>query len=95
MHEMSDARRLRLLDVKEGLPKILWIVLIGGGAITIGFTYLFGLKSNWAHALMVASLTLMICVILFTISSLEYPFAGEVRIQPEAFEDVLRSFREL
>jgi hypothetical protein len=32
--------------------------------ITVCFTYLFGLKSNVAHALMVAALTLVICGIL-------------------------------
>ena len=76
VHEVSDARRLRLLEVGQGLPRILWVVLLGGGVVTVGFTYLFGLKSNWAHALMVAALTLVVCRILFTIGALEYPFAG-------------------
>jgi hypothetical protein len=35
-----------------------------GGVITVSFTYLFGLKSNVAHGLMVAALTLVICAIL-------------------------------
>ena len=93
VHEAWDARRLRLLEAGEGLPAILWVVLVGGGVVAVCFTYLFGLKSNWAHALMVAALTLVICSILFTIGSLEYPFAGQVRVQPDAFEEVLRSFR--
>jgi hypothetical protein len=57
-------------------------------------TYLFGLKSNVAHALMVAALTLVICGILFTIRSLEYPFAGAAEIQPTAFQEILHSFDE-
>jgi hypothetical protein len=94
IHELSDARRLRLLEAIEGVPNILWVVLVGGGVVAVGFTYLFGLKSNWAHALMVAALTLVITGILFTIGSLEYPFAGEVKVQPDAFKEVLRSFEE-
>jgi uncharacterized integral membrane protein len=94
LHEVSDARRLRLLEVTQGLPGILWVVLMVGGVVTVGFTYLFGLKSNWAHALMVAALTLVICGILFTIGALEYPFAGLARVEPTAFEEVLRSFEE-
>jgi hypothetical protein len=94
VHEMSDARRLRLLEVTQGLPRILWVVLLGGGVVTVCFTYLFGLKSNWAHALMVAALTLVVCGILFTIGALEYPFAGQAGVQPTAFEEVLRSFEE-
>ncbi len=85
VHDMSDARRLRLLQVREGIPDLLWIVLVGGGVITVCFTYLFGLKSNWAHVLMVAALSLVICGILFTIAEFDYPFAGAVEIQPAPF----------
>jgi hypothetical protein len=94
VHEVSDARRLRLLEVNQGLPVVLWVVLIGGGVVTVCFTYLFGLKNNWAHVLMVAALTLVICGILFTITTLEYPFAGQAEISPYAFEEALRSFQE-
>ena len=93
-HDLANARRLRLVAATEGLPSILWIILIGGGMVTVCFTYLFGLRSNWAHALMIAALTLVICGILLTIGLLEYPFAGEVKVQPNAFEEVLRIFAE-
>jgi hypothetical protein len=94
MHEVSDARRLRLLETREGLPELLWVVLISGGVVIVTFTYLFGLKNNWAHALMVAALTLVICGILFTIGSFEHPFAGQTKIQPDAFEEVLHTFAQ-
>jgi hypothetical protein len=60
--------------------------------ITVCFTYLFGLKSNVAHALMVAALTLVICGILFTVGEFNCPFSGVIEIRPEAFREVLRSF---
>jgi hypothetical protein len=94
LHQMSDARGLRLLETTEGLPGILWVVLVGGGVVTVCFTYLFGLKNNVAHVLMVAALTLLVCGILFTIGALEYPFAGVSKVQPNAFEEVLRLFDE-
>jgi protein-S-isoprenylcysteine O-methyltransferase Ste14 len=92
LHDTLDARRSRLLEVKEGIPNLLWVVLVVGGVITVSFTYLFGLKSNLAHALMVAALTLLICGILFTIAEFNNPFSGPVEIRPEAFREVLRSF---
>jgi protein-S-isoprenylcysteine O-methyltransferase Ste14 len=92
LHDAIDARRSRLLEVREGIPHLLWVVLVLGGVITVSFTYLFGLKSNLAHALMVAALTLLICTILFTIAEFNNPFSGPVEIQPEAFREVLRSF---
>jgi hypothetical protein len=92
LHDAADARRSRLLEVREGIPELLWVVIVGGGVITVSFTYLFGLKSNLAHALMVAALTLLICAILFTIGEFDYPFSGVVEIRPDAFREVLGSF---
>jgi hypothetical protein len=92
LHDADDARRSRLLEVKVGIPTLLWVVLVGGGVITVSFTYLFGLRSNAAHSLMVAALTLVICGILFTIGEFDNPFSGIVEIRPEAFKEVLRSF---
>jgi hypothetical protein len=92
VHDVADARRSRLLQVREGIPHLLWVVLVVGGVITVSFTYLFGLKSNVAHALMVAALTLLICSILFTIAEFNNPFSGPVEIRPDAFREVLRSF---
>jgi Protein of unknown function (DUF4239) len=92
LHNAIDARRSRLLEVREGIPNLLWVVLVVGGVITVSFTYLFGLKSNVAHALMVAALTLLICSVLFTIAEFNNSFSGPVEIQPEAFREVLRSF---
>jgi fumarate reductase subunit D len=92
LHDAADARRSRLLEVREGIPALLWVVLVLGGVITVTFTYLFGLKSNVAHALMVAALTLLICGILFTIGEFDNPFSGVVEISPDAFKEALSSF---
>jgi hypothetical protein len=92
LHDAVDARRARLLEVREGIPNLLWVVLVVGGVITVTFTYLFGLKSNLAHALMVAALTLVICGILFTIGEFNNSFSGVVEIRPDAFREVLRTF---
>jgi Protein of unknown function (DUF4239) len=92
LHELGAARRARLLEAEEGLPAILWAVLLVGGVITVGFTYLFGLRSTTVHVLMVAALALIIGLVLFTVAALDYPFRGDVRIGPEAFEQVLGRF---
>lgn len=58
----------------------------------MSFTYLFGPRSNVAHTLMVAALTAVLAMVLFTIGALEYPFSGSMRLQPFAFELVLDGF---
>jgi hypothetical protein len=94
VHDLADARMLRLLETHEDIPTILWVVLLSGGVITMGFTYLFGLESTWAHSLMVGALAAVIALVLFTIYSLDNPFAGDVRLDPEALELMRRGFEE-
>jgi hypothetical protein len=94
LHGVGDARRERLLAASEGLAPILWVVLIGGGVITIAFTYLFGLQNTVVHTLMVAALAMILSSSLFTVAALDYPFKGDVRIHPAAFEQVLERFQE-
>ncbi|MBA2713568.1 MAG: DUF4239 domain-containing protein, partial [Rubrobacteraceae bacterium] len=80
VNDLGNARRERLLKADEGLPAILWVVLLLGGVIVVGFTYLFGLRSTTVHTLMVAALALTIALVLFTIGALDYPFRGDVRV---------------
>ncbi len=89
---LADARRDRLVEAREGIPTILWVVLGVGAIVTVGFTYLFGLDDTTTHTLMVALLALVIGLVLFTIGSLEYPFSGDVRLGPDAFQLVLERF---
>lgn len=86
---LGDARRTRLIASEEGVPGILWSVLIFGGIAAVGFTYLFGLESTWAHRLMVVTLAAVIGLVLFTIGALGHPFEGGARIGPGFFELVL------
>ena len=94
VHELADARRLRLFEANTHIPTILWVVLLAGGVITVSFTYLFGLKNTWVHTLMVASLTIVLTSILFTVYILDNPFGGDSRVSPEAFELDLQLFEE-
>jgi hypothetical protein len=46
------------------------------------------------HLLMVAALALIISMSLFTVAALDYPFNGDIRIHPSAYEQDLERFRE-
>jgi hypothetical protein len=92
IERLADARRMRLVQAEEGMPAVLWAVLVFGGVVAVGFTYLFGLENSWAHRLMVVSLAAVIALVLFTIGVIEYPFSGGARIGTEAFELILERF---
>jgi hypothetical protein len=93
VQRLADARRMRLVAAEEGIPGVLWAVLIFGGVAAIGFTYLFGLENTWAHRLMVVTLAAVIGLVLFTIGAMEHPFSGGARIGTGAFDLILERFQ--
>ena len=94
VHDLVDQRRLRLLESEQGIPRVLWEVLVVGGIIVVGFTYLFGLENTRSHTLIIGSLAAIIALVLFTIYALDKPFSGVTRVQPDSFELVLDTFEE-
>jgi Protein of unknown function (DUF4239) len=92
VQRLADARRTRLVQAEESIPAVLWVVLVVGGMVAIGFAYLFGLENRWAHTLMVASLAGVITLVLYTIGILDHPFSGGARIDTGAFELILNRF---
>jgi uncharacterized protein (DUF983 family) len=89
LDELEANRELRLLAVNEGIPYIVWVVLVAGGVLTVAFTYLFEIEPAWLHAVVVAGLAVMVSLVLHVIGVLVYPFNSGVQVQPTAFEQVL------
>jgi len=86
---LNDQRRLRLLASRDGLHPLMWVVLVTGAVILVLFTYFFGLRSIRAQVAMTAMMTLTITINLFLINAIDYPFTGDLRVEPEAFRFVL------
>ena len=87
--DLDEDREARLIDVRIGLPGILWIALIGLGTSIIGLAYLVGMESRRLHLLTVATLATGIALVLFTIFVLDRPFGTDFRVGPQPFELVL------
>lgn len=107
INDMANERDLRLLANREGVPLMLWIVLIVLGLITVGFTYLLEMEAFWLHALSVVTLTAILTLVSYTIYTIDSPFgkgavvqlgaareALEFKLGPEAFEVQLHEFEE-
>ena len=89
LNELGDQRRARLLS-NTGIPTVMWIVLLGAGAVTIAFTFFFGTPNPRAQGMMSAALSLTIGIVLLSILALEHPFGGFTRVNSEAFHQALR-----
>lgn len=92
LNQLGDYRRLRLLDNRSALPGVVWAVLLGGGMITIGFSFFFGTENMWAQALMVAALAAAIALVLFLIFAFDQPFSGIAAVEPDAFHQLEEIF---
>ncbi len=89
---VGQARRVRLVMAAGIVPGIVWLVLFGGAILTIGFTFFFGTENLRAQTIMTGALSLLIFSGLLTIIAIDHPFAGTVKVGPEAIYSVLEDF---
>jgi len=89
LNELSEFRSTRIMDSRTGVNPLLWFVLIIGGISTITFTFFFGSENLRAQVAMAVLLGVLICLILFTILSLDFPFTGNITISPKAFKIIV------
>ncbi len=67
----------------------MWIMLISGGLITVAFSFFLGVENHRSHVFMTVALAAMIAITLYLVFALDHPFAGAVRVEPNAFRLVL------
>jgi hypothetical protein len=89
LDDLGAARRNRLLLGEEGLPMSMAVILIIGAVVTVGFAYLFAIANGRLHALMIASLAVLVTLLLLLQFQLGTPFQGVSAIGPTAMQLVL------
>jgi hypothetical protein len=94
MNAVGVQRRLRLLDSDSALPLIMWILLVGGGVVTVGFSYVVGAPHAGIQAWATAALAALVVFSLLLVAALQHPFAGDIGIKATAYESVLKSFQD-
>jgi hypothetical protein len=86
---ITEARRARLVASQGAVPDVIWLVLLGGAAVTIGFTFFFGAEILRAQVVMTALLAMVIFSELLIIIAIDRPFTGAVKVEPNALAAVL------
>ena len=89
---ISEARRERRVMADGIVPAIIWVVLFGGAFLTIGFTLFFGSENLRAQSVMTGALSVLIFAGLLTVVAIDHPFAGTVKVGPEALAAVVKDF---
>ena len=92
MDNLSQYRQQRIEDTDTGLLGIMWLVMIGGAALTVLFPCLFGVENGLVHSLIVGTLAATLGLLLLLAYDLNHPFRGDVRVQPDGFTQIMEQF---
>lgn len=94
MQDLSGARRDRLDMISVEIPEPLWVALVVGGVLAVGFCLAFGVESKRAHIVMVLGYAAIVTILLLLIKDMQHPFGGNPHIGPTAFEEFLSLVRQ-
>jgi len=90
-----DDRRQRLHENDDGIPLLLWGVLLFIACMVMIFSYYFWVENPVEQRIMVAALAAVIVVVMLLIAEFDYPFRGDIAISPGAFQHVWNSLHHL
>jgi uncharacterized integral membrane protein len=89
---ITQARRVQLHVARGIVPGILWMVLVCGAVLTVGFTFFFGTENLPAQVMMTGVLSVLVFMGLLVIVSINHPFTGPVHIGSEPLQHVIEDF---
>jgi hypothetical protein len=95
LNDIYRARASRLSAVQGHVPEVIWWIIFFGGAVVIGFTYLFGFDDFRMHLVMTAAVAISLALVVVLIVALDWPFRGEVSVSPGAFVKTRQSWTDL
>lgn len=85
---ISD-RNIRLFEVSDPIPWIMWLGAFGGAAIVIVMSCFIDMENARPHFLMSAMMSALLGLLLFTAVVLSEPFTGPLALSPRQFQQAL------
>ena len=95
LNELYRARASRLSAVEGHIPEVIWWIIFVGGALTTGYTFLFGFHDFRMHLVLTGSVAVSLSLVVVLIIALDWPFRGRVSISPDAYVKVEQSWADL
>jgi hypothetical protein len=94
-NELYQTRSSRLSAVEGHIPGVVWWIIFLGASITTGYTYFFGYENFGMHIAMTATLAATLALVVVLIVALDWPFRGEISVNPDPFIMTQRSWSEV
>jgi Protein of unknown function (DUF4239) len=88
LHTANDlyrARRDRLVAAASRIPNIMWVITLLGGALTVGFSFLFGVPKFRIHLLMTGLLAASLALVIVLIVAFDCPFRGDLNVSADVY----------
>lgn len=89
LNQFLALRRNRVQANSVGLPPIMWLTVLLGGALNIVLTYFFSIEKLYVHVLLVGAYSAMIALVVATIISQDKPLLGSTSVSSDAYERIL------
>jgi hypothetical protein len=91
---VQSGRRGRIAEASHFVPTAIWLLLIAGGLVVVGFVFLFAdvKERRIGQWMMITSVTTAVAASLLMVAYLNQPYGKhEGAVQPAAMRDVLNS----
>jgi len=93
--DLLDARRQRLFLGEEGVGAVTWMVILLGGAVTIGFACFFHFASRGRQRVLTALMATVLALMIFLLLAMDHPLWGRLSVQPTAFLELRENLAHL
>jgi hypothetical protein len=81
-------RETRTFELNQGMPMLMWIMLIGISVVLIGFVVFAGLE-NPGHVIFACAFTACTVLVLVLVRMLDFPFEGALALPDADFAKLL------
>ena len=79
-------RETRLFQMMQGVPGVLWGLLISLGVVMIGFLLCFGIEYVWSQVIFTGVFAASIAFVLVMVRLFDFPFEGALRLSSSDFQ---------
>jgi len=94
LESLSQLRGRRLMELETQLHGLFWAALILGSLVILLFSAFFGAEKLWLHAVLTSLLAVIIGTTYFLIIELDYPFLGQISVEPSSYLVLLETISQ-
>jgi hypothetical protein len=89
LRDIADQRRLRLLQARSHLPRLMWVALCFGALIVMSFVFLFEVANKTLQLIMTGLVAACLGLLLGLVVELDSPYGGAVRVSPDTWTFII------